>query len=470
MIQPIRFDNVSQGNCKSHSPMTQPHQSRVPGWIRILLFVSLLLTARTPATAQESAASGNDPFSQATTKKGLQVQMVDDALNLGIQHAAINLNLSQLIDPAGRDGNPYWEKDGRKFHFRADYLAALERQIKPLSDRNVLVYVIVLVYVGQDDAVSRILVHPQYDPECPNRISAFNVVTEEGRDWLTATFHFLARRWSGSQSGHGRVVGYIIGNEVNSHWMWSNRGKVRANDFIDEYVQAVSIASKAVRAESPTSRVYISLDHFWNRPMSEQPGRSMPGKLLLDRFAFRQKNFGEFEWHIAYHPYPENLFTAAFWKDTSPTHDEGTPRITMKNLDVLTTYLQRPELLQNGLPRRVILSEQGFHSYTDDRASEELQAAAFCLAWKVVERNPGIDAFIYHRHVDHAAEGGLNLGLWARAPKSVATPLYRKPIHHVFQMADTPDWEEAFRFALPIIGQPDWETAVMSLSREKPRE
>lgn len=455
VIQSPRFDNVVQWICK------------FPG-LMMLRLLCFLLIAGFPVFAEETPAS-LDPFAQATTKKGLQVQMVDDALNLGIQHAALNLNLSQLIDPVGHPGNPYWEKEGKKFHFRSDYLAAMERQIKPLSDRNVLIYIIALVYVGPDEAVSKILVHPKYSPECPNKISAFNVVTEEGREWLSATFHFLAHRWSGQQSSSGRVVGYIIGNEVNSHWMWSNRGSVRANEFIDEYIQAVAIASSAVRAEAPASRVYISLDHFWNRPMSEESGRYMPGKMLLDRFAFRAKNYGDFEWHVAYHPYPENLFTAAFWKDNSPTYDEGTPRITFKNLDVLTDYLQRPELLQNGEPRRVILSEQGFHSHTDDKTSEELQAAAFCLAWKVVERNPGVDAFIYHRHVDHSHEGGLNLGLWARAQNSVATPLYRKPIHHVFRVADTPDWEEAFRFALPVIGQPDWDSAVKALSPEPSR-
>ena len=78
-------------------------------------------------------------------------------------------------------------------------------------------------------------------------------------------------------------------------------------------------------------------------------------------------------------------------------------------------------MLHNGNPRRVILSEQGFHT-PDGPEGEQLQAAAYCLAWNQVNRDCGIDAFILHRHVDHKHEGGLRLGLWTRKPDSVATP------------------------------------------------
>ncbi len=85
-----------------------------------------------------------------------------------------------------------------------------------------------------------------------------------------------------------------------------------------------------------------------------------------------------------------------------------------------------------------------------------MQAAAYAYAWRKVMADPGIDCFILHRHVDHRHEGGLNLGLWRRKPESVADPLSPKPIHEVFRRAGTPQWEEAFRFALPIIGVTNW--------------
>ena len=53
--------------------------------------------------ADPLASRYNEPYPTAASKKGLQVEMVDDALALGVKHAALNFNLSQLIDPKGDD-------------------------------------------------------------------------------------------------------------------------------------------------------------------------------------------------------------------------------------------------------------------------------------------------------------------------------------------------------------------------------
>jgi hypothetical protein len=160
------------------------------------------------------------------------------------------------------------------------------------------------------------------------------------------------------------------------------------------------------------------------------------------------------DWHVAYHPYPENLFEPRFWRDQTALPDSQTPRITFKNLEVLTGYLRRPELLHDGRPRRVILSEQGFHT-PDGPEGEALQAAAFCYAYQKVARLDGIDAFILHRHVDHPHEGGLRLGLRRFTPTAPDAPR-QKLIYDCFRHADGPDWKRTFDFALPIIGINSW--------------
>jgi hypothetical protein len=58
--------------------------------------------------------------------------------------------------------------------------------------------------------------------------------------------------------------------------------------------------------------------------------------------------------------------------------------------------------------------------------------------------------------VDHAQEGGLLLGLWTHKPGTIADPDRKKPSYEVFRLADTTEWEAAFRFALPIIGLTNW--------------
>ncbi|HTD64920.1 MAG TPA: DUF5722 domain-containing protein, partial [Candidatus Limnocylindria bacterium] len=134
-----------------------------------------------------------------------------------------------------------------------------------------------------------------------------------------------------------------------------------------------------------------------------------------------------------------------------------TPRITFKNIELLPDYLRRSELLYNGQPRRIILSEQGFHTPKGTNG-EAIQAASYCYAYKKIERLDGIDSFILHRHVDHKAEGGLLLGLRGFTPNDMeARP--KKMSYEVFRAADTAEWEKTFQFALPIAGLKNWDEA-----------
>ncbi|MDG2383248.1 MAG: DUF5722 domain-containing protein [Pirellulaceae bacterium] len=407
------------------------------------------------AAAEPSAST--EKYPQAASKKGLQVEIIDDALALGVKHAALNVNLSQLIDPNidRADDRPSWQTPDRIYYFKRAYLNSLDRNIKALSDQDVIVNLIILVSHTGDASVDRLMIHPQYDPKAPNRLGAFNAETVEGQQWLSATMEFLANRWSRPDQQFGRVAGYILGNEVNSHWWWSNMGHVTMQEFANNYLAATRLAHAAIRRHNAWARVYISLEHHWNIYFpSGAASQAFAGKPFLDYFAQQARAGGDFDWHVAFHPYPENLFEPRFWNDKTALPKADTPRITFKNLEVLTSYLRRAELRYAQQPRRVILSEQGFHT-PDGDDGERVQAAAYCYAYKKVEALPGIDAFILHRHVDHPHEGGLRLGL-RRFQPSEKDPRPPKLIYNCFRVADTPDWEAAFEFALPIVGRDDW--------------
>lgn len=400
----------------------------------------------------EAAPPGEAPPVPAS-KKGLQVQMVDDAIELGVQHAALNVDLPSLMDAEGLPDSYAWAMDGRTFRFRRGAVDGIPA--KALSDSGAAVTLILLAYASGQPKRDAVWLHPGYDPRAPNRLGAFNTVTEEGIGWLRATVEFLCHRFSRAGAPHGRVSHLIVGNEVTAHWHWANMGEVPASVFIGEYERAVRLVNAAAASVSRSIRVHVSLDHHWNLTYGNHPLRAISGRRLVDEFAGVARLGGDFAWHMAYHPYPEDLFKAATWKDQTALPTPATPRITFRNLDVLTTYLGRPELRWQGRPRRVLLSEQGFHSDgTPD--GERLQAAAYAYAWHKVDANDGIDAFILHRHVDHRDEGGLNLGLWRRRPGSIADPGVAKPIRDVFLRADRPDRDAAFAFALPVIGITNW--------------
>ncbi len=407
----------------------------------------------------DGVAKFTPPFPGAAGKKGLQVQMLDDAIKLGIKHASLNVNLTGLIDLDGRPGGLSWLVDGRPVMFRAGAIQSLDQQVRTLTDAGVVVSLILLTYASGQPKVDGVMLHPGYDLKAPNHLGAFNAETVEGVRALRASVEFLAYRYSDPAVYGGRVANYILGNEVNSHWFWSNLGRVPMETFAESYLRAARVAHTALRTASSSARLYLSLEHHWSiRYPGGDAQQAFPGRPFLEYFNRRAKEQGDFDWHLAFHPYPENLFEPRTWNDRSATPTDDTPRITFKNLPVLMRFLERPELRWQGQSRRVILSEQGFHT-VDGPNGELWQAAAYAYAWEQVDRLPGIDAFILHRHVDHGHEGGLRLGLWTRDEKASGPSVPAKPkrIYDLFRAAGTPDWNRAAAFALPVIGIQRWE-------------
>lgn len=395
--------------------------------------------------AQIACAQNSDLFPTPPNQKGLQVQMVDDALALGIHHAGINVNLTGLFDPKSKP-------ETGDFIFNQNYLTSLDRQIKPLSDKGVLVYLIIIAYPSKNPAIDAVVLHPGHRKDYKFSVGAVN--TTNG--FLDAIMNLLAERWSGAHPDYGRVWGWIIGNEVNSHFLWNNMGLVPLETAASEYEKAFRIMHQAIRKHSLNARTYLSSDHHWSSSMHNvSPQEATPGRDFLDAFARLVRERGDFDWNVAWHPYPEDLGNPRAWADKTVTHDDNTNKVTFKNLEVLPKHLERPELFFHGKPRRIILSEQGFHTLLTPEG-EKLQAAAYAYAWEKIQTLPTIDAFIYHRHVDHAHEGGLRLGLWRNAPNSVANPHSKKLIYELFQKAGTPAWRSAADALLPVTGLQAW--------------
>ena len=396
--------------------------------------------------AQIACAQNTDPFPTPPNQKGLQVQMVDDALALGIHHAGINVNLTALFDPQSKP-------ESGEFVFNQNYLASLDHQIKPLSDKGVLVYLILIAYPSKNPAIDAVVLHPGHLKDYKFSVGAVNTTS----GFLDAVMSMLAQRWSGAQPEHGRVWGWIIGNEVNSHFLWNNMGLVPLETAASEYEKAFRIMHHAIRKHSQNARTYLSSDHHWRSSMANVSAQeATPGREFLDTFARLVRERGDFDWNVAWHPYPEDLGNPRAWADKTVTHDDNSNKVTFKNLEVLPKHLERPELLYNRKPRRIILSEQGFHTLnTPD--GEQLQAAAYAYAWEKIQALPTVDAFIYHRHVDHSQEGGLRLGLWRNAPNSIADPHSKKVIYELFQTAGTPAWRAAADALLPVTGLQAWE-------------
>ncbi len=387
---------------------------------------------------------------------------IDDLKALGVKYTDTGILLAGIFDWSGNTPRETWEVDGEKLPINVDYIASYDRQIKRMTDMGINVTLIPVNSVPDKPDPSDPLINPRTDlAHTPNHLGAFNLTDERGLRYFRGAMEYLAHRYSDPSGEHGLVSGYVIGNELQSHWAWNNLGRATPEDVTREYADALRVAWLAVRRYHSGVRVYVSMDHTWATHLDPDPMKSMRGDQFLERINEIGVAGGNFPWNVAFHPYPENLFEPRFWNDQTAAMGFDTIRITFRNLEVLPAFLAQKRFPFKGQPRRIILSEQGFNC-PDGPDGEKIQAAAYADAYYKVSHMPSIDAFILHRHVDHRDEGGLRLGLWSRTPDSATTPDQKRLMWYVFRDADTDQWAKAFEFAKPIIGIKDWKEALPS--------
>ena len=147
------------------------------------------------------------------------------------------------------------------------------------------------------------------------------------------------------------------------------------------------------------------------------------------------KHASDIPFGVSINPYPSSLSMGAYWTDEKAVDSIDSEYVTMKNIDVLTDYLKETKNLVNGSARKVVISEFGISGEINTE-SEKLQAAAYAYAYYTAENNPLIEAFIWHRHVDHIAEYNLNYGLYSSSELALDGK-DKKLIHKVFSVVDT---------------------------------
>ena len=81
-------------------------------------------------------------YPHVDSKKGLQVTMIQDAIELGVRHAAQNICIGDIMRPAGSCPNPIlFIHDGVEYTFDGDYLEKYDKRINELSDNRMYISV-----------------------------------------------------------------------------------------------------------------------------------------------------------------------------------------------------------------------------------------------------------------------------------------------------------------------------------------
>lgn len=414
-------------------------------------------------TNPEKTAKYTYAFPKAKSKKGLQINMnyLNDAKALGVKNTAINIPINTIIAHSYEQNDTFGESfnyNGKTYWFSKLVLRNYDRTFKAMEEQNVVVSAILLLDYDSDLSY---LITPGAR-ELGHNYYALNTQNKKAREQLEATFTFLATRYSG-KNGYGKIVNWILGNEVNNYSVWNYGGSTSLSKNAQMYADSFRLVSTAVKSVYKNARVYISLDHLWNTTV---PG-AFSSKNFLDAFVSALKKQGDIDFNIAYHPYPSPLTAPEFWQNTGRdlTTSIYSPVINMGNIHVLTNYVKR----HYGSSTRIILSEQGFTSFKYGMNVEKTQAAAIAYAYYLTEFNSMIDSFILHRHIDHKIEmdQGLYLGLWTNKPNSYEEPDTKKYAWKVFKYMDTSSSEKYTKFALKIIGIYNWNSAVPNYNGSK---
>jgi hypothetical protein len=224
--------------------------------------------------------------------------------------------------------------------------------------------------------------------------------------------------------------------------------------FLDQYHKSMRLAHLIARQYDPHARAYISLTHHW---AATATFRYTPSREVLRHLLAFSRVEGDFDWGIAFHPYPESLREPKSWRDRQATFAFDAPVITFKNIEVLDAWVRWPENRYLGREvRSVHLTEQGPNSPDYSPRALAEQAASMAYVWKKIRDLDAIEGFQFHNWIDNRHEGGLRIGL-RRFPDDADEPLGRKPIWHVYRALGTPEEDAACAFALPIIGVQSWD-------------
>lgn len=412
-------------------------------------------------TDQSDASLKSIPVPEPKTKKGLPIAWRPGAMNqldeLGIGHGTINIDICHLLRVG--EGRPFLTHQylGQSFRLNKAAVDHLSRSLRFAAQRKYLMGAIILVGKSPPPELRSAMIHPDY---LPNGIySMANLTNPKACLYYGMIIDFLASHFSNKENG--LIHYWIIHNEVDAAWVWTNCGKCRPHAMMDSYVKSMRMVYQTVRQYNPKATVQISLTHFWNRKNSHGPPETMYApRNLLEILNRHGQTEGDFEWGLAYHPYPRNLRNPRVWEDQVGRNFE-TDIISYKNLEVLPAYLRQQRFLYRDRLRKIYLTEQGLSNPDDSPQQLQVQAAALAYAMKKVNATEGIKAHILHRWVDHAKEGGLNLGLVQKKPGSICTAGEKKPSFQVYAAIDTPREDDACRFALEVIGISSWDHILL---------
>ncbi len=401
----------------------------------------------------------NLPKVTASSLKGIGGCPFDheDMVKLGVGGANFNILLNEILFPDPAPGRKPYEYCGRTWYVDENSapIRLLDLNARKGKEHGWLVSAILLLPLDRDFNEGTWMMeaaHPERESSAAFAMP--NILSRTGLEAYAATMTYLCERYSSEE--RGRIHHWIIHNEIQNGFYWANAGDRRMLSYMNLYQKSMRTVYNIARQYDPNVQVLVSMDHDWNRKSNK---RSYEGRELLNILVDFCRQEGDFQWAVAFHPYPQDINNPRTWEDDQAVYSFDTPYLTPKNIEVLNAWVELPKVRYRGLPREIHLTEQGFNSpdYTEKSLTD--QAAGMAYTWEKISRIKNIKCYYYHLWSDDHGEGGLRLGLrkfWDYADD----PLGRKPVWDVVRAFETPDWKFVREQYKPVIGIDDWKDVL----------
>lgn len=396
----------------------------------------------------EVLAKNKSKHAAKASIKGLTVSqsLLSDAQLLGVSHAVIPIVMDRYLTDMAGDPQYSVSSAGLTNHFDPKMVQNLDAEIASLRETGVHIFFRFLL-----DGSARNTTNPAsvlYDPASTGEASHYGISLKSKAAYQTANniFTFFSERYAGDETAD--ALDYIIGYQVNEWKNWYDVGY--ADDELQEQVASYSavfrLADNALRRVSANSRVYVPLSNLY-----------ASAKPFLSAFA-KEMGSGT-AWSIAVAPYASDPMDDSIWDDANAQNSENSVYLTMKNLELLKSFLSKEEFLYNKKMRSVIIDDFAVHGTSGDTASQERQAASLIFAYEKAESLDFIDAMIWHRVID-GSEEHCSLGLRQLDGTE-------KPSYAVYAKIDTQYSAKTASEYAKIAGVKKWSSLIKNASAKK---
>ena len=136
------------------------------------------------------------------------------------------------------------------------------------------------------------------------------------------------------------VSNWVIGNEINDGQAWNYIGQMDIDTYCSNYATGFRTWYDTIKGSNKLANVYIPFDFRWNCGQVE--GFKYGAMDMIPRLNSRLKDT---DYGIAWHAYPETFEDPVFTDDIYTLEKADTYIINLKNLHILTDYMQQADML-----------------------------------------------------------------------------------------------------------------------------